>query len=242
MIPWFRDYVRFSMWLFSSLWFRSRVFGADRIPASGGAMIVANHTSYLDPPLLGSLLPRRYRYLARATLGKSWIAQRALMGLGTIFVDRGAPSRASIESAIELAESGQLLVLFPEGTRSDDGRLLPFERGIELIARRASVPIVPVGIRGAHRALPRGGRFPRPAKVTIHVGEPIPAKTLTSKGGLERLRETIATLADVELAPVESNAKLNEHRSQQRDGRKADVDAATSVRGLSDGPEAARST
>ena len=193
---------RWAMWFVSMVWFRVRCVDRYHVPREGGVLFVANHTSHLDPPLLGAFVPRTLRFLARSTLGSKPFANRLLRMLGVIFVVRGQPTRESMQAAIDVLRAGQPLLMFPEGSRSNDGAIGPFLRGFELLARRGGVPIVPVGIRGALRSFPRGAAFPKPTKIEIHFGEPI--ESVAAAGGADGVRARVAALAAAELVGADS--------------------------------------
>ncbi len=159
------------------IWFLggARIEGRERIPPSGPFLLVANHCSQFDPPLLGwatGYQVRRVIYF----MGKEemrhwpiigWLADRS----GVFFVRRGEGDRAAQRQALALWEAGKPVGVFPEGTRSRDGRMREIKPGAALLAIRAGVPILPVGIAGTHRIFSRG-RMPRRSKVTFRIGEP----------------------------------------------------------------------
>jgi len=155
--------------------YRVRIEGANNIPV-GGAMLAGNHVSYLDPALLWSRSPRPVHFVAKAELWRvrwlGWVLDR----LGAFPVERGSADRAMISTATDLLSRGELVGMFPEGTRGrSDGsdELGQAHGGVSFIAIRAGVPIVPVGIAGTDKALPRGAKLPRFPRVTIRFGEPL---------------------------------------------------------------------
>jgi 1-acyl-sn-glycerol-3-phosphate acyltransferase len=154
--------------------FRTRVHGAERIPA-GGAILAGNHVSYMDPVLLWCASPRPVHFMAKRELWDAPVIGWALPRLWGFPVTRGAPDREAITTATQLLQGGELVGVFPEGTRQDTGdeSLGQAQGGTAFIAMRAEVPVVPVAFVGTDRVWPRGARFPRLAKTAIHVGEPI---------------------------------------------------------------------
>lgn len=136
--------------------FRWKVEGEENIPTHGGAIIAPNHISLWDPPLMGAALSRRIHFMAKEELFSypvfSWIITR----LKAFPVKRGAADRNAIRTAVTLLEQGELVGLFPEGTRGKKGVLGPAEPGVLMIAVKANVPIIPVAIIGTDKV----GRFP----------------------------------------------------------------------------------
>jgi len=157
---------------------RVRVEGAvDAIPRTGPVIIAANHSSNLDVPVLGSsLMPRigrRFQWLGKRELFDwpvvGWIARNG----GVHAIDRGAADIEAFRLAARILEDGHALFVFPEGTRSHDGRLGPGRDGVAVLALRAGASIVPVGISGSYERWPRGQKLPHPGgRVTVRVGSP----------------------------------------------------------------------
>lgn len=146
--------------------FRGEVTGLSNIPRRGPFIIACNHASHLDPPIVGSLVPRQVAFFARKTLWKPGLAQWWLDGVGTIPVDRdGGSDVGAIKRVLQTLQSGKALILFPEGTRSPDGNLQSAKPGVGLIACRTQVPVLPVRIFNSHRAFGRGGG--------VHFGTPV---------------------------------------------------------------------
>ncbi|HUF07399.1 MAG TPA: lysophospholipid acyltransferase family protein [Candidatus Binatia bacterium] len=158
------------------IWFLggARIDGIERVPRSGAFLLVANHCSQLDPPLLGWAtgyqVDRIVHFMAKDEMRRwpviGWLADRA----GVFFVRRGERDRAAQRLALDLLAEGRPVGVFPEGTRSRDGRMRAARPGAALLAMRSGVPIVPVGIAGTHRLF--SGRLPRRSKVTFRIGEP----------------------------------------------------------------------
>lgn len=211
MNRWVQTIASFLAFVFARIYLRLRVRDYDRLPATGGVIVIANHASHLDPPLLGAIIKRDKWFLARKSLGKFRLGQFLLEKLGVIFVDRDAPSRSSMQAAIDRVASGGLLIMFPEGTRSEDGTVGEFRRGVELIVRRSKqAAILPVGLIGTAAAFPRGAILPRPRRCEVRFGEPISVSDLKAIGGIEALRSRVADLAGAPLAALETESNSSE--------------------------------
>ncbi len=158
------------------LLFRPRTEGTDNIPAAGGAVVAANHVSFLDPLLLPLVVPgRRVMFLAKAKyIDKPYLGW-FLRGVGVIPVTAGEPGGGgdTVSAGVAAVRAGHLVGIFPEGTRSPDGRLRRGKTGVARIALEAGVPVIPAGISGTDRAFPRGARLPRPLPVRIRFGPPV---------------------------------------------------------------------
>jgi 1-acyl-sn-glycerol-3-phosphate acyltransferase len=153
-------------------YFRLRVEGREHIPKEGGCILVANHVSFLDPILIGAVMPRKVHYLTYAVYYYArllhWYCKRAYC----IPIKKDGKDISGLKKALRLLKSGNVVGIFPEGKRSWTGQLQPAEPGVALIALRAGVPVLPVGICGAYEAFPRGSKFPRPRRITIIFGKP----------------------------------------------------------------------
>ncbi len=153
--------------------FRVRCFDRHRLPATGGALVVANHQSLLDPVFVGLACNRRSNFLARKSLFR-WAPFRWLIrSLDAIPIDRDGPALSGLKQSLTRLKRQELVLVFPEGTRSSDGEVSRLKPGFCVLARRAGVAIVPVAIDGSFQAWPRSRRFPRLADVVICFGEPI---------------------------------------------------------------------
>jgi len=148
------------------------VEGATQVPAQGGALIVSNHNSHLDPPAIGCALARSVYFMAKAELFRVPILGPMVRRLHAFPVHRDRADLAALRQAHSLLQAGELLVVFPEGTRSPDGVLGEPEPGAALIALRAGVPVVPVVVLGSEQVLPPGRAWPRRAPVTVRFGPP----------------------------------------------------------------------
>ncbi len=182
--------------------FDLRVFGQDHIIEHGPALLAMNHQSFLDPPFAGISCRREVSYLARKTLFDIPVAGPIIRRLNVIGVDRDGSDVAALKAVIRVLRSGGCTVVFPEGTRSRDGRLQPARAGAGFIIAKTLAPVVPMRIFGAFDAFPRGAKFPRMRPVTVVVGEPIQFSKADTAGEprlvfqqlSERVMEKIAAL------------------------------------------------
>lgn len=153
--------------------FLLRSTGTHHLPAEGGALLAANHASFLDPVFVGAACPRQLRFMARDTLFRNRAFSGLITALGAFPVRRGGVSKEAFRAAIDLLRGGSLVLLFPEGTRTPDGLVHPFKTGVSMLAERSGVPVVPVAIEGSYRVWPRHRALPRPARVRVRFGEPL---------------------------------------------------------------------
>ena len=157
---------------------RLKLLGAEKFPADGGALVCSNHQSDLDPVLLGALCPRRMNYLARETLFNSKLFGALIRFYDAIPVKRDGMSISGLKATLKRLKRGELVLIFPEGTRTKNGAVSPLKSGFCMLARKAGVPLVPVGIAGAYDVWPRDKKLPRLAAVCLVTGEPIPAEVV----------------------------------------------------------------
>lgn len=152
---------------------RMRIEGKHHIPRSGAFVLAPVHRSYLDTPIVAGVTRRRLRYMGKDSLWhrrwKGWLCS----ALGAFPVTRGTADREALRRCIAVLEAGEPLVLFPEGERKSGPVVQPLFQGAAYVAVKAGVPIVPVGIGGSERVMPKGVKVPRPRKVVVRVGPPI---------------------------------------------------------------------
>jgi 1-acyl-sn-glycerol-3-phosphate acyltransferase len=150
--------------------FGYRVIGAEKIPQNGGLILAMNHQSFLDPPLAGIASDREVFYLARKTLMDIPVLGSILPHLNVIPYDQEGSDMSAIKSVIRVVRAGEAAVIFPEGTRSPDGSLLPVQHGVGMIVAKTMAPVIPMRIFGAHEAFPKGSSKIHFKPVTIVVG------------------------------------------------------------------------
>lgn len=186
---------RFLCWLFAKVFGRVTVIGRDNVPATGGVLLAPNHTSYIDPPLVGTSLRRPVWFMAKAELFAVPVLGPIIRRVHAFPVKRGAADRAAMRQAHELLVGGAALTVFFEGGRSRDGRLSEPSLGAAMIALRAHVPIVPVAVIDADKLMPREGGV-KFTHVTVIFGQPLTFPHLDGKhADREALREVSETVA-----------------------------------------------
>ena len=156
------------------LFFRIRAWNAERVPERGGVILAANHQSFLDPPAAGMPLKRQMYFLARSSLFQGPLLTAWFRAQHVIPIARGTSDLAAVRTTVDVLRKGHGLVMFPEGTRSEDGLVKPFQPGFAVIAARAGVPIVPVAIDGSFRAWPRRQKLPAWGRIHVAYGELVP--------------------------------------------------------------------
>lgn len=173
--------VQLGLWLSG---IRFEVHGAEHIQRHRAAVYAVNHASNVEPPILFVALEDvfpRLRILYKAELRKLPVLTSAFDLAGFVPLERGNPDQSlpAIERAAEALREGASFLIFPEGTRSRTGQLLPFKKGGFIMAIEAQVPIVPVAVRGGRDAMRKGSAFVNPVNVTVRIGAPIPTAGLT---------------------------------------------------------------
>lgn len=199
-----------------------RVEGRENIPAEGPVILVANHISYLDPPLLGAALERPVHFMAKAELFRNRIIGNILRRVHAFPVERGTADRRAIRQSLELMSEGKVLAMFPEGTRSRTGELLPGQSGVAMIALRSRAMVIPAGIAGTSKVdrqkYPPAGR----PKIALHFGPPVPLDDLYES--TDR-RAVMREASDRVMAAIRNQVKI----SQQGRIRAADVEGKERV-------------
>jgi 1-acyl-sn-glycerol-3-phosphate acyltransferase len=160
--------IRIILWMCGGV----EVRGRENVPATGGVLVAANHISYIDPPVIGSVLPRQACFMARKGLFKmpilGWMIKRAAFP-----VDRERPRPSTIKDAVRRLKNGGLITIFPEGRRNETGELLEAKRGLGVIAAMSNVPVVPAMIAGTDKVLPKDAKWLKRGKILVVFDKPI---------------------------------------------------------------------
>lgn len=163
--------------LINRVFFRWRIIGVENFPAAGGAILASNHVSALDPFIAGTAIARKVHFMAKEEIfASSPVVAFLAKKVAAFPVRRGEADRQAIRTALRLLTAGEVVGIFPEGTRSSDGQLQQAQTGIAFLARKAGVPVVPVAVRGTESIMPKGAKLPRPSRVKVLIGKPIYAE------------------------------------------------------------------
>ena len=179
--------------------YRIRVEGLDNVPKKGPAILAANHLSFLDSFFIPLVVKRRkVTYLAKADYFKAWKTSWFFKSAGQISCERGGgdKSQQSLEIALDVLKDGNLLGIYPEGTRSPDGYLYRGRTGVARLALAAGVPVIPVGLVGTEKVMPKSAKFPRlrgRVKVRVRFGKPI---DFSRYAGKEKDRFVLRSVTD----------------------------------------------
>lgn len=177
-----------------SVLFDARTWGLEKVPRRGAVLLVCNHQSYLDPILLTYRLRRRVSYFAKSELFRNPVFGRMLRALGAFPVRIGAGDRDAMRQAISHLEAGELLQVFPEGTRSADGALSPIQGGVALMVQRAHATVIPAVVDGAFDAWPMHAPMFRAHPVRMLYGDPLMVAGLNRKQIAELIERTFREL------------------------------------------------
>jgi len=202
-IPYFIGWCGFR--LLYKLYFRWRVYNAERVPLKGGLILASNHASFLDPPLVGSGVWRGINYLARENLFRFPVMGWVLRHWQVVPVDRDGGGAAGLRAILDRLLAGGAIILFPEGTRTRDGKLQPARSGIGLTVIKSTAPVVPVRVFGTYEAYGRHLRLPRPYRVAVKYGEPMSFAVLRAEAKVcpkARLKQIYQEVADELMAAI----------------------------------------
>ncbi|MCG3176193.1 MAG: 1-acyl-sn-glycerol-3-phosphate acyltransferase [Candidatus Omnitrophica bacterium] len=198
--PWVYYTVKIVLYTLYKLffWFGSRNGSVvDALPRTEGVIIAPNHASYLDPPIIGISLGRRVTFLAKEYLFKAPVVGFVLRSISAFPIKSQKDDLRSLRELIRVLKNGACVVVFPEGTRSENGELKDPEIGVGFLALKSAAWVVPAYISGTYRAFPKGVKFFRPAKVDIRYGRPFrPAEDPAITGSADPYRATVDRIMD----------------------------------------------
>jgi 1-acyl-sn-glycerol-3-phosphate acyltransferase len=182
-----------------AVYFRWRVFNAERVPLAGPVILASNHASYIDPPLVGAGVRRQISYLARETIFHVPVLASILRSWEVVPVDRDGGTGRGLKQILGRLEQGGAIILFPEGTRSRHGELNPARSGIGLTVIKSSAPVVPARVFGTHEAFGPHKCIPRPRRLTVKYGQPLWFKEQRAEAAAcskQRIKEIYQEVAD----------------------------------------------
>ena len=190
----FYDFAKFAVRLLVRVLWRARVFGTENVPAGGPLIVACNHLSYLDPPAMGCLCPRRISYMAKKELFEIPVLGPVIQALGAYAVDRRGSATAAIKRSLQVLQAGGAVGIFPEGTRNLDGTV-EAQTGVALLASLAHAPVVPACVRGTDRALRLG-------RIDVAFGAP-----LALPAGRKATREDLSNFTAEIMKAIEALAE-----------------------------------
>ena len=199
---------RLGWWFFRCVfatYFRWRVFHPERVPLTGPVILASNHASFLDPPLVGSPLRRMVNYLARDTLFDLPVVGTLLRSWQVVPVDREGGGAAGLKGILDRLLAGGAILLFPEGTRTSDGRLQKARSGVGLVVIKSRAPVVPVRVFGTFEAMRRHQHVPWPHRVAIKYGPLLDFSALRTEArtcARPRLKEIYRQVANEIMAAI----------------------------------------
>lgn len=177
---------RLILLLFFKLFYNLRVYGREKLPKDGGYILASNHMSFLDPPVVACAMKRQVNYMAREELFDIPLLGALIKCLRALPIKRDFQDMRAVREAVRRLKNGEPILLFPEGTRGGGGEILDAKLGVSFIARLARSPIVPVYLKGTDKALPRGAKFFRPAKISAYFGDAINSNEFEGKGVIDK--------------------------------------------------------
>ncbi len=196
-----------------------RVRGKENFPKDGPVIVAPNHISFIDPPVTACASPRAIGFMAKEELFKPPVFVPLIRSLGAFPVKRGIGDKAAISLAIDRLKDGQSLLMFPEGTRGDGKTMRELQSGVALVARRSGAKVVPAGICGTHKMMPKGKSIPRFAKVTVVFGEPIAYADFASRDEFNAaLRERLKAACAEAGLPLSDPAGIEDQASPETSG------------------------
>jgi 1-acyl-sn-glycerol-3-phosphate acyltransferase len=173
-------------------YFRGRIHGAENVPKKGRLLVVSNHASDFDPPILSACVGRPVAYMAKEELFRVPVLKQAIQAYGAYPVKRGSADRSAMKAAMASIESGWATGVFLDGTRTPDGRIADPKLGAAWIAAKTQSPLLPVSLWGTHNIFQKGSTVPRPVPITVRIGELILPPTSSDRSELEAVTQRCA--------------------------------------------------
>jgi cytidylate kinase len=190
---------RLMCWVFSVICFRYRAYGRENLPREGAFVLACNHQSFLDPVFCGIAVKRQVTYMARDTLFKNWFFGPLITSVNAIPISRDKPEIAVMRLVIDRLREGAAVCLFPEGTRTQDGRIAAFKPGFGLLCRRSKAAVVPVLVEGAFEAWPRHKKLFRPFQpIVVQFGKPLDPKQVADMTNEQLAEKVTRTLREMQ--------------------------------------------
>ncbi|HNS22277.1 MAG TPA: (d)CMP kinase [Sedimentisphaerales bacterium] len=180
-------------WVFCKVFFRYRAYGRENLPRTGAFILAGNHQSFLDPVFCGIAVKRHVTYMARDTLFKHWFFGRLIASVNAIPLSRDKADIAVMRLVIDRLRQGAAVCLYPEGTRTSDGRISPFKPGFGLLCRRSKATVVPVLIDGAFECWPRHKKLFSPGSIVVQFGKPLPPEQVATMDN-EQLADAVTQI------------------------------------------------
>jgi 1-acyl-sn-glycerol-3-phosphate acyltransferase len=174
-------------------YFQVRIYGAEHVPLQGKLVVVSNHASDFDPPIVSSCVRRPVAYMAKQELFEVPVLSTLIRLYGAYPVNRGSADRSAIRAALASLEQGWAAGIFLQGTRTPDGRIAGPKLGAALIAQKAQAPLLPVCLWGTHNILTKGQYKPKRTPLTIRIGEPIEPPNSGDRADLQAVTDRCAT-------------------------------------------------
>lgn len=168
---------------------RMEIYGIENFPMEGGVVLASNHVSYLDPVVLGGASPRPLYYLARDSLFKGFLTTKFLLSCNAFPMNRDGADLTALKKAIKLLKDGNVITIFPEGTRSKDGKLQKAKEGVAMLGIKSLSKILPTRIFGSDKCMPRGRKFIKPGKLIVKFGESIDCSDYSKDIGRKYYKE-----------------------------------------------------
>ncbi|MHC4707556.1 MAG: lysophospholipid acyltransferase family protein [Planctomycetota bacterium] len=193
--------------VFCLIFFRVCVRGKENIPRKGAFLLLCNHQSYLDPVFCGAFLRRRLHFVARDTLFHNWLFGWLITSLNAISVNRDKVELSTMREVVNRLREGKGVCLFPEGTRTRDGKIVSFKAGFGLLCRRGNAPIVPMVVDGAFESWSRYKRIFSPGYIVVWYGKAISVDELKAKSDSE-----LAELVTARLRAMQAECRIRQGR------------------------------